>query len=218
MPERPFALLERPGHAVVIDAVLQVGELVGHVELEVGRGGVDEDDVQVQVEQVRDRAEHLAGDLVQGVEQEVHRPIRLVVGEAGQPFDRDPLRDPVGRGQLRAGLQRALRDQGEHDPLDRLTVQAAAGGDPADRRTDPEPLPDPVQRPRPTQRAGVHDVDLRAVRRGGGLLRGQEPRDRTDTSRASASRSTFSARPKLWITFATGLPVSGCRSLCASCR
>jgi len=33
------------------------------------------------------------------------------------------------------------------------------------------------------------------------------------TSRANASRSTSSARPKLWITFATGLPVSGCRSL-----
>jgi hypothetical protein len=38
------------------------------------------------------------------------------------------------------------------------------------------------------------------------------------TSRASASRSTLSARPKLWITFATGEPVSGCRSLCANCR
>ncbi len=38
------------------------------------------------------------------------------------------------------------------------------------------------------------------------------------TSRASAARSTFSARPKLWITFATGLPVSGWRSLCASCK
>ena len=38
------------------------------------------------------------------------------------------------------------------------------------------------------------------------------------TSRASAARSTCSTRPKLWITFATGLPVCGCRSLCASCR
>jgi hypothetical protein len=38
------------------------------------------------------------------------------------------------------------------------------------------------------------------------------------TSRRSASGSTWSARPKLWITFATGLPVTGCRSLCASCR
>ena len=33
------------------------------------------------------------------------------------------------------------------------------------------------------------------------------------TSRRSASRSTRSARPKLWITLATGLPVRGCRSL-----
>ena len=31
-------------------------------------------------------------------------------------------------------------------------------------------------------------------------------------------RSTASARPKLWITFAEGTPVTGWRSLCASCR
>jgi len=37
------------------------------------------------------------------------------------------------------------------------------------------------------------------------------------TSRESAARSTLSARPKLWITLATGLPVAECRSLCASC-
>jgi hypothetical protein len=36
--------------------------------------------------------------------------------------------------------------------------------------------------------------------------------------RASASRSTMSARPKLWITFAEGTPATGWRSLCASCR
>ncbi len=47
---------------------------------------------------------------------------------------------------------------------------------------------------------------------------GVRNREIDDTSRANAARSTLSARPKLWITFATGLPVSGCRSLCASCR
>src|SRR5665647_3194484 len=47
---------------------------------------------------------------------------------------------------------------------------------------------------------------------------GVRKREIEDTSRARASRSTVSARPKLWITFATGLPVSGCRSLCASCK
>ncbi len=38
------------------------------------------------------------------------------------------------------------------------------------------------------------------------------------TSRASAARSTRSARPKLWIALATRLPVRRCRPLCASCR
>ncbi len=47
---------------------------------------------------------------------------------------------------------------------------------------------------------------------------GVRNREIDDTSRANGARSTCSARPKLWITFATGLPVSGCRSLCASCR
>ncbi len=47
---------------------------------------------------------------------------------------------------------------------------------------------------------------------------GVRNREIEDTSRFSASWSTLSARPKLWITFAVGAPVSGCRSLCASCR
>ena len=47
---------------------------------------------------------------------------------------------------------------------------------------------------------------------------GSRNREIEDTSRASPARSTLSARPKLWITFAVGAPVSGCRSLCANCR
>ena len=47
---------------------------------------------------------------------------------------------------------------------------------------------------------------------------GVRNREIDDTNRASAARSTVSARPKLWITFATGFPLTGCRSLCASCR
>ncbi len=47
---------------------------------------------------------------------------------------------------------------------------------------------------------------------------GVRNRDIELTNRANAARSTPSTRPKLWITFATGLPVSGCRSLCANCR
>jgi len=58
--------------------------------------------------------------------------------------------DPASRGQLAARLQRTLGDQREHDPLDHLSVQAPTGRDPADRRGDPEPLPEAVQRPCPT--------------------------------------------------------------------
>ncbi len=183
VPEAALALLDRPADPVVVDGVLQVGEFIGAVDLPVGAGGVDEDDVQVQVEQVRDRTEDLPGDLLQGLEQEVHRPIRLVVGEARQAFDRDPLGDPVGRRQFAARLQRPLRNQGEHDPLDRLPVQAAAGRDPADRRPDPEPLPQPVQRPRTAERTGVQDLHLGAFSRSRRLLRGEEPRDRRDQPR-----------------------------------
>lgn len=47
---------------------------------------------------------------------------------------------------------------------------------------------------------------------------GSRNREIEATSRASASRSTVSARPKLWITFAEGTPVTGWRSLRANCR
>ncbi len=47
---------------------------------------------------------------------------------------------------------------------------------------------------------------------------GVRNREIDDTNRASAARSTLSARPKLWITFATGFPLTGWRSLCANCR
>ena len=173
-----------------------------------------------------DRAEHLRGDLGQGVEQEVHRRVRGVVGEPRAAVDRDPLGHPAGRGQLRAGFQRPLRDQREHHPLHLLAVQAPPGRDPADRRADPEAFPDPVQRPRRAQPAGVQHLDPTAGLTGAHraavvavtACSGVRNREIDDTSRASAARSTVSARPKLWITFATGFPLTGCRSLCASCR
>ena len=150
--------------------------------------------------------EDLRGDLVQRVEQEVHRPVRGVVGEPGAALDRDPLGDPAGGGQLGARLQRPLRDQREHHPLDRVAVQAPPGGDPADRRADPEPFPDPVQRPRPAEAPRVQHLDLTAACAAVDRLLRVRNREIEDTSRASASRSTLSARPKLWITFADRVP------------
>jgi hypothetical protein len=47
--ERPLALLDRPTHPVVINLVLQIGQLVRHLDLPVGRGGIHEDDVQIKI-------------------------------------------------------------------------------------------------------------------------------------------------------------------------
>ena len=128
-----------------------------------------------------------------------------VIGQPGQALDRDPLADPPGGGQLRPGLQRPLRHQREQHPLHR----SASRRRPAATRRSAAPIPSRSphwsRHPRPAQPARVQHLDLAARRGDDRLLRGQEPRDR-GTSRASASRSTVSARPKLWITFAVEHP------------
>jgi hypothetical protein len=64
LAEPASPLLDRFRGAVVgLRFRVEVGEFVGHVDLPVGGGGVDEHDVHVQVEQVRDRVEDRRGDL-----------------------------------------------------------------------------------------------------------------------------------------------------------
>jgi hypothetical protein len=118
--ERPLALPDRAGHAVVVDAVVEVGELIGDVEFPVGKRRVHNDDVRIKVQQMGEQAEDLTGDLGQNVEQEVHRRVRGVVGEARAALDRDSLGDPFGAGQLAARFQCAQRDEGEHHPAPRV--------------------------------------------------------------------------------------------------
>jgi hypothetical protein len=174
----PLGLLQWAAHPVVVDDLGQVGDLVGALDLPVRARGVDEDNVQVQVQQVGDGGEHLGGYLVQRREQEVHPPVSLVVGKPRAALDRDPLGHPPGRGQFATRLQRPLGDQGEDDPLDRLAIQPAALGDPADGRPDPKAFPQAVQHPRPTHPTRVQDLHLNARGHRDGLLRSQEPRDR----------------------------------------
>ena len=82
----------------------------GHLQLPAGRGPADEDDAGVEVRQMGDRPEDLAGDLIERVQQEVHRHVGGVVAEGGAALDRSTRSaTPPPGGQLRPGLQRLLR-------------------------------------------------------------------------------------------------------------
>ena len=62
--------------------------------LEVGGGGVEQQQVDLEVEQVGDGEEHrlLHLGLGVGLDQQVHRPVRLVLIHRLQPGDRDVVR------------------------------------------------------------------------------------------------------------------------------
>ena len=83
---------------------------VSRVAFEVGGGGVEEQQVDLEVEQVGDGEEHrfLHLGLGVGVDQEVHRPIGLVLVHRLQPGDRDVAGGPLGGGQLEAGSMARL--------------------------------------------------------------------------------------------------------------
>ena len=106
----------------------EVDLLVRDVHLPVGRGGVDEDDVAGQVQQVRRAVEDAGRDLAERVEEEVHRRVCAVVIEARAARERDPLARPGHARQLRGRLQAALGDEREQDPLCHLAVEPAILG------------------------------------------------------------------------------------------
>ena len=126
--------------------------------------------------------------------------------------------DPAGGGQLAARFQRPLCHQREQHPLGRVRVQAPVGGDPVQRCADAEPLPELVQQPRPAEAPRVQHLDLTGVRGARSPAAGRGTARSRPPAGPARRGPPASARPKLWITFAEGTPVTGWRSLCASCR
>jgi hypothetical protein len=110
------------------------GRRIGVLSLEVGAGGVEEDQIDLQVEQVRDHVEHPARYLVLDPDQPVHRPVAGVIEHgvvaAGQPGQVHIVRGPAGGGQLRRRRQRPIGDQREQHPLHHQ-VPAGPGREPA---------------------------------------------------------------------------------------
>jgi len=108
-----LGVAQPPQPALAAFVVVVVG-----VGLEVGRGGVEEDHVDLEVQEVRDREEHRLLHPLGAGEEEVHRPVQLVVCDLLDPGENNIAADPPGRLELRRRLQAALADHREHRPLD----------------------------------------------------------------------------------------------------
>jgi hypothetical protein len=132
------------------------------VTLEIGGGGVEEQQVHLQVEQVGHGEEHRllhpAGGV--GVHQQVHRPIGLVLVHGGQSRDRGVLADPLGGGQLAHRRDRPVGDQREQHPFHVGGEPPRVGGRPH-RRAYLEAVPELVQQPDRPGGAGVDDLERR---------------------------------------------------------
>ena len=130
--------------------------LVLDLHLEVGGGGVEEQQVHLQVQQARDPVEDLPLQGVPDFQEPVHRPVAGVVGSGGQLVDVRLAAGPVRRGELGGRVQRPVRDQREQHPL-RHRVPAGPGQRRGHDLADPQPLPQLVQQVRAAEgdRAGV---------------------------------------------------------------
>jgi hypothetical protein len=119
------------------------------VALEVGAGGVEEQQVDLEVEQVGDGEEHrlLHPGVGVGLDQQVHRPVGLVLVHPLEPGDRDVVGGPLRGGQLRGRVDGPVRDQREQHPL-HIRGEPAPAEHGAQRGVDPEGLPQPVEQPR----------------------------------------------------------------------
>ena len=116
---------------------------IGLVEFEIGGGGVEEQHVDLEVEEVGDLAEDLLLQGVVDLQQPVHRSVAGVVAGGRQAVDSHVVVDPAGRGQLRRGCQGPVGDQGEQHPLGAV-VQPATLEQPPHRLVDPKAAPEPV--------------------------------------------------------------------------
>ena len=148
-----------------------VKTLLGLVALEVGRGRVEEQQVDLEVQQVGDREEDrlLHPGLAVGRAQHVHRPVGLVLVHPGEPRDVHVVASPVRGRELRDRLQRPVGNKREQDSLDIGLIPPHAERL-CDRLRDPQPPPQRVEHERPAERPRADHLEplarrLRRVRR-----------------------------------------------------
>ena len=156
-----------------------VGGRVRRVGLEVRAGRVEEEQVDLEVEQVRGRPVHLLGELGLDLQEPVHGPVALVVGELRETRDRDPLAHPGGTRQLGGGGEGPVGDHREERPLGRW-VEAPAAQEAGQDLADPEPRPEAVEEPGATAGTRLEVAQLGRHRRRERLTRREGPAQRAD--------------------------------------
>ncbi len=132
--------------------------VVGRVALEVGAGGVEEQQVDLEVEQIGRGEEHglLNLGLRVGIDEQVHRAVGVIVVHGLQAGDVDIVAGPLRGGQLGARTQAAVGDQREHHAL-HVGREAPRPHHALQRLGDPELLPQAPQQPDAAQRARATD-------------------------------------------------------------
>jgi hypothetical protein len=160
--------------------------LVVVLHLEVRAGGVVEQQIHFQVEEVSRRVERGPLQLLLGPQQQVHGPVQcLVVGVGWHTGRGHRGLEPVGECVLGAGIERAIGDHAEDRPFDPGgELDALAGRHLLEVAVDLQPLPQPSQEPGGAHGTALDEMDrLPLDRRGRRLelvLGTQETGDRAD--------------------------------------
>ena len=127
---------------------------VGSLDLEVGGGRVEEQQVDLEVQQVGHREVHGLGQVRFDLQQPVHGPVAGVVIDGIEARHRHPLADPLRGRQLGQRFQGPVGHQREQHPFG-AGIETAARRQGAQRVADPQSAPQTIEGPHPAQATGV---------------------------------------------------------------
>ena len=125
--------------------------LVLLVPLEVGRGGVEEQEIHFEVEQGGRGEEHFLLDRLVVLQENIHGAVEMLQRDRGIVPQRHALLHPLDHAKLRVGCKRPVGHHGEDRPLDRrgeLAIRNRAG----ENVLDSDPLPQFPQKVRSAHR------------------------------------------------------------------
>ena len=145
-----------------------LGLLVGFIDLEIGRGGVVEDQIDVEAEQIGGFEKDFALDAVRPDGEEIKRPVELIDAKSDDIGQEGNVGYPArGTSELGAGHIQPVRRHGEECGLMRRG-QFAFGDAAPNRRADAEIVPQAARGQHDAEFEHLLDLDLRDRRRRGG--------------------------------------------------